>query len=281
MSMERAEVDGVTLECAVVGAGEPVVCVHGAFVADAFRPLLAEPSLASRYELITYYRRGYAGSSRVPGPTSIVQQATDCRALLVHLGVKRAHVVGHSFGGAVALQLALGTPAVVHSLTLIEPGLMIGASGGPYREALAWGGRRYREVGAAVVVDEFLQARWPGYREHLDRLVPGAFEQAVADADTWFKSELPAQLAWHFDTAEARQITQPVLSVLGGESERLWDRFGETHRWILDSLPHAEGFVLPGATHFPQIEHPRGLAEALAAFFARHPLPADSGIAGA
>ena len=118
---------------------------------------------------------------------------------------------------------------------------MIGASGGPYREALARGGQRYREVSAAVVVDEFLQARSPGYRERLDRLVPGAFAQAVADAATWFETELPAQLAWHFDTAEARQITHPVLSVLGGESERLWDRFGETHRWILDWLPHAEG----------------------------------------
>ena len=71
---------------------------------------------------------------------------------------------------------------------------------------------------------------------------------------------------------EARQIAQPVLSVLGGESEALWDRFGETHRWILDSLPHAEGTVLPGTTHFPQIERPRSLAEALTAFFARHPL---------
>jgi pimeloyl-ACP methyl ester carboxylesterase len=142
--------------------------------------------------------------------------------------------VGHSFGGAVALQLALDTPAVVHSLVLIEASLMIGASGGPYREALARGGQRYREVGTGVVVDEFLQARWPGYRERLDHLVPGAFAQAVADAGTWFETELPVQLAWRFDTAEARQITQPVLSVLGGESERLWDRFGETHRWILD-----------------------------------------------
>ena len=149
---------------------------------------------------------------------------------------------------------------------------MIGASAAAYRAALARGEQRYREVSAAVVVDEFLQARCPGYRERLDRLVPGAFAQAVADAGTWFETELPAQLAWHFGTAEARQITHPVLSVLGGESERLWDRFGETHRWILDSLPHAEGVILPGATHFPQLEHPRSLAKALAAFFVRHSL---------
>lgn len=263
--MERAEVNDATLEYAVTGTGEPVICIHGAFVADAFQPLLTEPSLAGRYRLITYRRRGYANSSRTRGPVSISQQAADCRALLVYLDVERAHVVGHSFGGAIALQLALDTPAVVHSLVLLEPALMIGASGGPYREALARGGQRYREVGAAVVVDEFLQARSPGYRERLDHLLPGAFAQTVTDAGIWFGTELPAQLAWHFDTAEARKITQPVLSVLGGESE--------THRWILDWLAHAEGFVLPGATHFPHLERPRGLAEGLAAFFTRHPHP--------
>jgi pimeloyl-ACP methyl ester carboxylesterase len=278
--MERVDVNGVTLEYAVAGAGEAVVCIHGAFIADTFLPLLTEPSLASRYRLITYHRRGYAGSSRDPDPTSLGQQAVDCRALLAHLGLERAHVVGHSFGGAVALQLALDSPSAVHSLVLIEPGLMVGASGGPYREALARGGRRYQEASAAEVVDEFLQARSPGYRDRLDRLLPGAFAQAVADAGTWFEYELPAQLAWHFDTAEALRITQPVLSILGGQSDALWDRFGETHRWILDRLPHAEGVVLPGATHFPQLERPRPLAEKLAAFFIRHPYPIRSNDAG-
>jgi pimeloyl-ACP methyl ester carboxylesterase len=279
--MESVDVHGATLEYAVVGTGEPVVFLHGAFVADAFQPLLSEPSLAGRYLLITYHRRGYAGSRRPAGPTSIAEQATDCRSLLAHLDVEQAHVVGHSFGGCVALQLALDAPAVVHSLALLEPGLMIGASGQTYRAALARGEQRFSEADPAVVVDEFLRARAPGYRERLDRLVPGAFAQAVADADTWFTIELPAQLAWHFDTAEARQIAQPALSVLGGESAVLWDRFGEAHRWMLDWLPHAEGLVLPGATHFPQIECPRALAQGLAAFFARHPLPAESGTAGA
>lgn len=270
--MERADLEGVALEYAVAGAGEPVVCIHGAFIADTFQPLLAEPSLAGRYRLITYHRRGYAGSTHVPGPTSIAQQAADCYTLLTHLGIERAHVVGHSFGGLVALQFALDAPAVVHSLVLIEPGLTIGAGAERYREALARGRRCYQEVGAAVVVDEFFQARWPGYREHLDGLLPGAFAQAVADAETWFASEVAAQLAWHFGATEARRIAQPALSVLGGESEAIWARFGETHRWLLTHLPHCEGFVVPGATHLPQLQNPRGLTEGFAAFFARHPL---------
>jgi pimeloyl-ACP methyl ester carboxylesterase len=275
--LERASLDGAELEYEVSGTGEPVVFIHGAFVADTFRPLLAEPSLAGHYRLILYHRRGYAGSSRTSGPSSIVQQAVDCLALLRHLGVDQAHVVGHSYGGDVALQLALDTPSVVHSLALLEPGLMVGASAQTYREALASGAERYREAGAAVVVDEFLQARWPGYHATLDRVLPGAFAQAVADAETWFERELSGQLGWRFGEAEARRISQPTLSVLGGESDALWSRFGETHRLLLGWLTHADGFVLPGATHFMQIENPRGMAEVLAAFWARHQLP--SGIA--
>jgi hypothetical protein len=41
---------------------------------------------------------------------------------------------------------------------------------------------------------------------------------------------------------------------------------------LLTSLPNVEGFVLPGTTHFLLMENPRGTAEALAAFFARHPM---------
>jgi pimeloyl-ACP methyl ester carboxylesterase len=249
-----------------------VVFIHGAFIADTFRPLLAEPSLARHYQLILYHRRGYAGSSRASEPVSVALQAADCRVLLRHLGVERAHVVGHSYGGIVALQLALDTPSVVHSLALVEPGLMVGASAQKYRESLARGVERHREAGAAVVVDEFLQARWPGYRATLDRVLPEAFAQAVADAGTWFEREASGQLDWRFGEAEARRISQPTLSVLGGESDALWSRFGETHRLLLAWLPHAEGFVLPGATHFMQIQDPRGMVEALAAFWARHPL---------
>jgi len=218
--MERAELDGVTLEYEVTGAGEAVVCIHGAFIADTFRPMMAEPSLASRYRLINYHRRGFAASSRT-GPASIRQEASDCGALLTQLGVERAHVVGHSYGGCIALQLGLDNPAVVHSLVLLEPALMVGESAQSYREAMVRGEQRYREVGAAVAVDEGLTVRWPTYREVLDRLLPGAFDQAVADAETTFGA-MAGLLDWRFGEAEARQITQPALVFLGGESEALW-----------------------------------------------------------
>ena len=65
-----------------------------------------------------------------------------------------------------------------------------------------------------------------------------------------------------------------ALSVLGGDSEALWERFGEAHRLLLDWIPRAEGVVLPGVTHFMQLQDPAGIAAALAAFWARHPIQA-------
>jgi pimeloyl-ACP methyl ester carboxylesterase len=270
--MERADLGGMTLEYETAGDGEPVVCIHGALIAGTFRLLLAEPRTSEGYRLICYHRRGYAGSSRAPDPYSIEGQAADCRALLGHLGVERAHVVGHSSGGSIALQLALDFPDIVHSLALLEPALAVGASAAEYRGALARGRGRYREVGAAVAVDEFLQTRCPEYRVILDKVLPGGSAQAVADAGTAFELEVAALLDWRFGEEEARRITQPVLAVLGGASEALWPRFGETYRWLLSSLPRVEGVVIPGVTHFMQVEEPGRLAGGLVEFWERHPL---------
>ena len=270
--MDRAEIDGITLEYEDSGVGEPVVCIHGAFIADAFRPLLSESSLADRYRLISYHRRGYVHSSPIGQTVSLAQEASDCRSLLSHLGVRRAHVVGHSFGGAVGLQLALDAPQLVHTLSLLEAALVVGESAPLYRQALADSVHRYREAGAHVAVDESLQKRWPGYQEHLEHVLPGAFEQAVADAAASFAVDVPVTLDGRFGVAEARQIAQPVLVVLGEKSVALHPRFAETHRLLLGWLPNAEGFILPHATHFLQMENPHDMAEALTDFYTRHTL---------
>jgi len=96
------------------------VLIHGALIADAFRPLLAEPALRDQYRVIHYHRRGYGGA-HTAAAVDLARQAADCRALLHHLGVRRVHVVGHSLGGTIALRLALDAPDLVHALALLEP----------------------------------------------------------------------------------------------------------------------------------------------------------------
>ncbi len=270
--MQRARIDRAELEFEVTGTGEPVLLIHGAFIAEAYAALCGEPAL-SGYRLVRYHRRGYAGSSPVKAPFSIGQQVADCRALLEHLGIERAHVVGHSSGGAIALQLALDAPQVVHSLILLEPGLLDVPSGAllpqVFEPVLAQYGAGDKESAA----DSFL--RWAigqEYRAWLDRLIPGAFEQLVADADTFFVVELPSVQEWRFTREDARRITQPVLGVLGAESASIWPGWNEVQERLREWLPQTEPFVVAGANHALEERDPRGVADAMAPFLARHPM---------
>ena len=112
------------LEYEAKGDGEPVLLIHGALIADALLPLTREAVLADRYRLIRYRRRGHGGSDPYSGPFSLEQPGQDAQALLKHLGVERAHVIGHSGGGAIAVQLAIQAPGLVHSLVVLEPAIM-------------------------------------------------------------------------------------------------------------------------------------------------------------
>lgn len=272
---DRVPVDGGELEYEVRGSGEPVLLIHGVILADAFTPLLAQPALTDRHRLIHYHRRGFAGSCRHTGPCSLTQQAADARALLDHLGVERAHVVGHSYGGAIGLQLALDAPEWVASLALLEPAGIAVPSGEAFaQEVLALSGERYARGDKAGAVELFLHGVCgPQMREVADQaLPPGAHDLAVADADTFFLIEGPALGEWQFGAAEATRITQPVLLVLGADSDAVTPMFGEMNAVLAEWLPRAESVELPGANHALQMMNPAGTADLLADFFARHPI---------
>jgi pimeloyl-ACP methyl ester carboxylesterase len=226
---------------------------------------------------VHYHRVGCGGSSRVAGPLSLAQHAAHGCALLRHLGIARAHIVGHSSSGNVALQLALDAPDVVRSLALLEPALMSVPSAVTSRAFVGKAVERYRAGDRAGAVDTFLRGTCgPGYRAVLDSVLPASFDQAVADAATFFQQELPALQQWSFGPDDARRITQPVLAVAGERSLELDPIWGERHELLLTWLPHVEPFVVPNATHLLEVEQPRSISEALAGFFARHSLARES-----
>lgn len=270
---ERLNVPGGALEYVAVGTGEPVVLIHGAFIAEAYAPFCREPAVAD-HRLVRYHRRGYAGSSDVTPPSSIADQAADCVALMRGLGIERAHLVGHSSGGVIALQVALDAPEMVHSLVLLEAGLLDVPSGPPLFERLGPAIQLYAAGKKAEAVDAFLSVvLGPAYRSHLDALIPGGFEQAVADADAFFGVELASLGEWRLAQEDARRITQPILAVFGADSVHDWVGWPEVQARVASWMPQAEVFVLTGANHMLQEKDPRGVAEAMAPFLASHPMP--------
>jgi pimeloyl-ACP methyl ester carboxylesterase len=270
--MAVASVNGVDLVYEDMGAGEPIVFVHGSLISDSFAPLLIEPSLVNLFRLVTYRRRGYKGSGPGVGPPTMAQQSADLIGLLKHLGIRRAHVLGHSYGGVVALHAALDAPEFIQTLTLLEPALILGESGAAYRESFVHVQEEYRTGNPAVIVDGMLRPRFgEGYRSYLDKALPHAFEDAIAGGlDTAVNIDMPALLDWSFTKELAAEIDIPALVVLGSESNALWSRFGETYEALLSWLPHAEGFVLKGATHAQHIQNPHDIAEALSSFVQRN-----------
>jgi pimeloyl-ACP methyl ester carboxylesterase len=268
----RASLAGITLAYETRGVGEPAVLIHAGMFADWFAPLLDEPALTNRHWVVSYQRVNYGASSHVAGPVTIADQAAHCRALMTHLGLERAHLVGHSSGGSIALQLALESPDAVGSLALLEPARAAGA-GGAHAPAshIAEAMERYRAGDKAGAIDAFMGGVCgPEYRPHIVAALPaGAFEQAVADADGFFGQELPAVRAWPAIGDGAYGLGQPVLAVVGADSS---PAFQQGQQVLLARFPHAEAFTLPGATHLLHVQQPRAMAEALSAFFARHPL---------
>jgi pimeloyl-ACP methyl ester carboxylesterase len=270
---EKAGVGGVELEYEVRGAGEPVLFIHGSIMAEAFAPLLDQPSLAG-YRLVSYHRRGFAGSARATEAMSIKRQAADAREMLDHLGIETAHVVGHSYGAVIALQLALDAPERVHTLALLEPATLSSAAAAEFVEQARPLFQMYHAGDKAGAIEGFCQAvAGPRYREAVDRvLAPGWFEQAVADADTFFQIEVPAFLEWDLTQELARGISQPSLSVLGADSAAVDQSVEVAHELLQKWLPRIETFVLPNATHALQMMNPGGMAQGLAEFFHRHPI---------
>ena len=263
--MERVAVNGIELEAEMVGSGEPVLLIHGGFT-PAWQPLLREPVLTERYRLINYHRRNFAGSTHASNTNE--DHLADALALLRHYGVERAHVAGHGGSGNMALRLALDAPDVVHSLLLLEA-----AVPAPEEVPLpSFEGARQAEAKGdwPGMVREFLQAAMGEGYDAWDRGLPaGWFEQAVAD-QAWIRGHNPPPglpITWSPEVAQ--RITQPALLVLGDRSFPWWR---ERHEHLLRSLPHAEPFVLAGATHALQFMNPRGLAEGLVAFMSRHPM---------
>jgi pimeloyl-ACP methyl ester carboxylesterase len=284
--MRRANLGDIELEYEILGRGDPVILMHAGVLAEWFEPLMEEPALNGHYRLVRYHRVGYAGSTSLPGPVSLATQAAQLRSLMVSLRIAKAHIVGHSSSANIALQFALDAPEMTQSLALLEPALL-GVPSGPQvvQSILAPALDRYRAGDRAGAVDTFLRGvAGPGYGTALDEVLPGAFEQAVADADTFFGQELPAVREWRFERAHAERITVPVLAVIGANSDDVRSPsgagprvFAERQALLLDWLPNVEPFVLPDATHLLHVQNPRGTAEALAAFFARHPLASGAG----
>lgn len=109
----------------------------------------------------------------------------------------------------------------------------------------------------------------PRWRTEVARTVPGGPEQAERDAATYFGGPPPPGPRY-LDQKQVERISQPVLSVGGSETIPVARQARELfHLW----LPEAEDQLIRGVGHSLQMEDPRAVAEVIAEFLKRHPIP--------
>jgi pimeloyl-ACP methyl ester carboxylesterase len=269
--MDRIMLDGMELNYERAGQGEPVVLVHATAFASWYDPLVARlPGFAT----LRYRRWPQPSEGGGYRPLSVAEDAAACARLMGHVGWPAAHVVGHSYGALVGLQMALDHPDRVASVALLEPAARGVSSSPEIAAALEPVIAAYRAGDTASAVDGFLRhVCGDGYRPVLDRAVPGAFEQALAAADLFFQGEMPAVARYAFGPDDARRVTCPVLNVRGTTTE---PRFAQGAALVQSWFPDAERLEVPDAGHLLMVQNPDALARGLAAFFTRHPAGASA-----
>lgn len=256
------------LEHEIYGKGEPILFIHGSHVADSFLPLTREAILSDRYRLIRYHRRGFAGSDPYGGPFTIEEQAQEALALLQMLGVQRAHVIGHSYGAVIALQLACDAASVVGSLVLLEPPKTTEEieSTDDFLPMI----EKYLSGDSVGAVDSFMaMVGGPDWRSEVQQTVPGGPEQAEKDAATFFDIEFPALENWVLSKEKARYISQPVLYILGAESDPIFVGAKQAFKSI---VMQTEEVLLSGMNHLFMMRNPSMVAKPIAEFLKLHPI---------
>jgi pyruvate dehydrogenase E2 component (dihydrolipoamide acetyltransferase) len=114
------ELDGLRLRYLQLGAGPPVVLIHG-FGADLNTWMFTQPALAESHQVTALDLPGHGGSTKDLGAGDLAALAGAVGAFLGAIDQGPVHLVGHSLGGAIALQLALEAPERVASTSLIAP----------------------------------------------------------------------------------------------------------------------------------------------------------------
>ncbi|PWT91571.1 MAG: alpha/beta hydrolase [Proteobacteria bacterium] len=259
------QANGIHFYYEVHGSGEPLLLIAG-FACDHSIWSEVEPSLASKYRVISFDNRGVGQSSASDGPYSIRQMAEDAVSILDEIGVSQAHVAGHSMGGQIAQELALAHPNRVRSLILLSSCAKSDERGKAVIEM-------FGELPGMVDVRTSARLIMPWLYTNAFYSKPGAVEQLV----NWLvESPFPptAQGMYHqsraitaSDTAaRLGAIRCPTLILVGREDVLLPFPFSEQ---LAKGIPTADILVLEGTGHGLLIETPEAVCKAMLDFLSK------------
>lgn len=272
--LKTVEVNGTELAYIEQGEGAPVVFVHGANVDYRYWEPQRE-AIAERYHFIAYSLRYHEPNRWQDGGEhySVQTHVADLVAFIQSLNVGPVHLVGLSYGGAIAANLALDHPELVKTLTLADGSVVSLIADLPEaRPVLAQRSTVMAEAkeviktrgpreGLKVFMDWILDAK--GAYDNDPGINRGMYEDNLKTLVPLLASPPPPRI----DCAKAGTITAPTL-ILAGERTHPYYRMIDA-AWAR-CVPGSESATIPGADHPMSIRNPAAFNEALLTFFARH-----------
>jgi pimeloyl-ACP methyl ester carboxylesterase len=250
--METIEVNGIRLAYDRRGSGTPMVLLHG-FPLDHHLWDEVVPLLEDQFDLILPDLRGFGGSSTVDSFYSMEDYASDVAALLDHLNIQNAAVVGHSMGGYIALAFARLYPDRVRGLGLVSSQVLADPperKEGRYKSAAEVADKGIASVVEAMTPKFTSDPRLQDYaRKSMEQQPPGAYIGA-----------LKAMAERVDSTPLLPSIDYPVV-IVHGDADSLVpiDRARE----VKAAVPDAHLVEVSGAGHMPMMEDAEKTAQAL------------------
>jgi 3-oxoadipate enol-lactonase len=209
------------------------------------------PALTEHFRVVRYDHRGHGKSPVVPGPFDLADLGADALALLDRLEVARAHVVGLSLGGMVAMWLAAHAPDRVDRVGLLCTSSMLGP-------ASTWTDRAatVRAEGTRAVAGTVLE-RWftPAFAAREPALA-ARMQAMVADTPAEGYAACCEVIARMDLTADLAAITAPVLAIAGADDPATPPVHLET---IVAGVPDGRLAVLDHAAHLANVEQARAV----------------------
>lgn len=285
--MAKALINGIQMHYQVKGEGPDVVLVHGitSCLAQWYVEIL--PALAKSHRVTIYDLRGHGLSELTEHGYSSFDMSSDLLALLDHLNIEKPILVGHSFGGAIALHLALRHPERVRAISLLDTGLACLRYLRIVRDWDGWKTHGDQLAHFGITLQGFLEADskqdvtdfiklslsvplQAGFRRGQSPLTP-RLQRLLEDTRLGYEFREVCGLT---ETTLA-EIRTPVLALYGGASpyERMAKRLSEL-------LPRCRYEVQQGAGHFYAIEEPEVIVKQLREFLhsPEHYVPVPSAL---
>jgi pimeloyl-ACP methyl ester carboxylesterase len=256
-----APIGGTRLFYEVKGTGQPVVLIHGGQLDcrmwdDQFAVF------ARQFRVIRYDVRGFGGSFR---PDALYSDAEDLAGLLDYLKVSKAHVVGLSLGGRIAIDFAVSHPARVSSLTLAGPGLAgYEPPDGTETDLRMWNIiKAVRDEGPEKATALWLKDPFMAPAMEQARLVSGLERIARENAHCWLENPVLQRSPKPLAATRLGEIKVPTLLIIG---DRDVPQAKATVETLEKGIDGSKKVAIKDAGHMVNMEKPELFNEAVLSF---------------